>query len=173
MDLYGLQEDSMEAAKLGASVLLGASVAQKVVTLDAIKDVAGGYVAPLVPIAVGIAIHSYGKAQFPIAAPGVAAGMVAVGVGKLLGKAVAQFAPTQSATVKDFVAFAGLGADTYDTGLLGGFGYSYGAGVDRYMMAGAPTQVQSLMGAPLQVQSLSGLGSTIVGGSAPLSASLM
>lgn len=171
MDLYGLQEDSMEAAKLGASVLVGASIARKVVKLDALTGFAGGWLAPVAPIAVGIAVHSYGKAQFPIAAPGVAAGMVAVGVGALIGKAVSQFAPTQSAMASDYIAFAGLG-ETYDTGLMG-LGYSYGAGVDRYMMAGAPTQVQSLMGAPLQVQSLSGLGSTIVGGSAPLSAALM
>jgi hypothetical protein len=192
MDLYGLKEDSMEVAKIGASALAGAAIAKIVVEKGSAliaplpsEDATKGkpenadsairkYVMPLVPIAVGVAVHSYGKMQYPIAAPGVAAGMVAVGLGKLIGAVVgpSKKADDAGAMVAKYVPFAGLG-ETYDTGLLGGFGYSYGAGVDRYMMAGAPTQVQSLMGMPVQVQSLNGLGSTIVGGSAPLSASLM
>jgi hypothetical protein len=180
MDLYGLKEDSMEVAKIGASALAGAAIAKVVVEKvgpmlsEDPKSALRTYATPILPIVVGIAVHSYGKMQYPIAAPGVAAGMVAVGLGKLIGAVVgpSKAADDAGAMVSKYVPFAGLG-ETYDTGLLGGFGYSYGAGVDRYMMAGAPTQVQSLMGMPVQVQSLNGLGSTIVGGSAPLSASLM
>ena len=192
MDLYGLKEDSMEVAKIGASALAGAAIAKIVVEKVGPMLPEGAvrkFVAPVLPIAVGIGVHSYGKAQFPIAAPGVAAGMVAVGLGNLIGALTPE---AQKATVRGYVPFAGLGADSYDTGLMG-LGYSYGAGVDAYMnglgyggysmepgapiaiqtLSGAPTQVQSLMGAPTQVQSLMGLGSSIVGNSAPLSASLM
>ena len=173
MDLYGLKEDSMEAAKLGASVLAGAAVAKFVVEKASSMLPAGAvadYVSPLIPVAVGVAVHSYGKNQFPVAAPGVAAGMVAVGLGKLIGKALSA---AGQAEVAKMVPFAGLGelGYTYDSPLMG-LGYSYGAGVDAYMH-GSPTQVQSLMGMPVQVQTLSGLGSTIVGSGAPMSAALM
>lgn len=164
MDLYGLKEDSMDVAKIGASALVGAAIAKQVTGIAALDKLpAPQYVKPLIPIAVGIAVHSYGKAQFPVAAPGVAAGMMAFGLAGL----VKAFLPAEQ---QAYLPFNGLG-ETYDTGLMG-LGYSYGAGVDAYMH-GAPTQVQSLMGAPTQVQSLMGLGSTIVGNSAPLSASLM
>lgn len=170
MDLYGLKEDSMEAAKLGASVLAGAAIAKQVVeyAASATSPVpAKEWVAPLLPIAVGIGIHSYGKGRFPIAAPGVAAGMVAVGVGKLIAKAVGPSvaADDAGAMVAKYVPFAGV--DTYDSPLLAGLGYNYGAGVDAYMH-GAPTQIQQLMGAPVQVQALGGLSSHVVGSSAVL-----
>jgi hypothetical protein len=177
MDLYGLKEDSMEVAKIGASALAGAAVAKVVVGKVGpmiFKDPTSAlakYVPPLLPIAVGIAVHSYGKSQFPIAAPGVAAGMVAYGIAGLV-KAVLPAAKAGETDMASYLPFnlSGLGY-TYDSALQG-LGYSYGAGVDAYMH-GAPTQVQSLMGMPVQVQTLSGLGSTIVGSSAPLSASLM
>lgn len=166
MDLYGIKEDAMDVAKIGASALVGAAVAKQVVKM--VPDFGGSqYVKPLIPVAVGVAVHTYGKMNFPVAAPGVAAGMMAFGIAALV-KAILPDA--QKATVGEYLPFNGLG-ETYDTGLMG-LGYSYGAGVDAYMH-GAPTQVQTLMGAPTQVQSISGLGSTIVGGSAPLSASLM
>jgi hypothetical protein len=77
MDLYGLKEDSMEAATLGASVLVGAAVAKQVVGLDALNKLpAAKWLKPLIPVAVGIAVHSYGKGRYPVAAPGIAAGMV-------------------------------------------------------------------------------------------------
>ena len=179
MDMYGLgsaswsgdlKDDSMDVAKLGASALVGAGIAKAVTEIGAVKSFAGGWVAPFLPIAIGVGVHNRLKGMYPIAAPGVAAGMVAVGVGKLIGKAVAQFAPAQSGAVASYVPFAGLGY-TYDSPLMG-LGYSYGAGVDAYMN-GSPTQVQSLMGMPVQVQTLSGLGSTIVGNGAPMSAALM
>ena len=163
MDLYGLKEDSMEAATLGASVLVGAAVAKQVTGLAALNSLpAAKWVKPLIPVAVGIAIHSYAKGRYPVAAPGVAAGMVAFGIAALVKAA------TDKADA--YLPFNGLGY-TYDSPLMG-LGYSYGAGVDAYMN-GAPTQVQSLMGMPVQVQTLSGLGSTIVGSGAPMSASLM
>ena len=163
MDLYGLKEDSMEAATLGASVLVGAAVAKQVVGVAALNSLpAAKWLKPLIPVAVGIAVHSYGKGRYPVAAPGIAAGMVAFGVAGLVKAATSAADP--------YIPFAGLGF-TYDSDLMG-LGYSYGAGVDAYMN-GAPTQVQSLMGMPVQVQTLQGLGSTIVGGSSPLSASLM
>lgn len=181
MDLYGLKEDGMEVAKIGASALLGAAIAKAVTEIGAIKDVGGGYVAPLIPIAVGLGVHSYGKAQFPVAAPGVAAGMVAVGLGKLIGKLADAFG--QKALAEDYVPFAkGLGY-TYDSSIMG-LGYDYGAGVSAYMQ-GAPTEVQIQglgAGAPVQIQTvtgmlpqtgMAGLGSTIVGSGSPLSASLM
>lgn len=197
MDLYGIKEDSMEVAKIGASALAGAAIAKVVIEKVGPMLPAGAvskYLTPVLPIAVGLGVHSYGKAQFPIAAPGVAAGMVAVGLGSLIG---ALTPDASKATVRSYVPFAGLGADTYDTGLMG-LG-AYGAGVDAYMnglgfgegysyapnapiaiqtLSGAPVQVLSGLGAgaPTQVQvetSLMGLGSSIVGSSAPMSASLM
>lgn len=201
MDLYGLKEDSMEVAKVGAAALAGAAVANYVIETAAHliapvtvksadksgaeneaaaaenkKSAVRKYIVPLLPVAVGVAVHSYGKNQFPMAAPGVAAGMVAVGLGRLIANAIGK--PETGKT--DFTAFLPGGRDKG----LDGFGYvydyslqglGYGPGdVTRYMN-GAPTQVQSLMGAPLQVQSLAGLGASpntvsVVG---PMSASLM
>ena len=48
------------------------------------------------------------------------------------------------------------------------------ASVARYMMAGSPTQVQTLMGAPIQVQALAGAPTQVQKLSAsPMSATLM
>jgi hypothetical protein len=199
MDLYGLKEDSMEAAKVGASVLAGAAVANVVVNMGAEliapTKVAGSvtaekaaenakspirkFVVPLIPVAVGVAVHSYGKNQFPMAAPGVAAGMIAVGLGRLIANVIGP-AKADAFDIGAILpggrdaglSFAGLGY-VYDYSLQG---LGYGPGdVTRYMMAGAPTQVQSLMGAPLQVQSLAGLGASpnTVSVAGPMSASLM
>jgi hypothetical protein len=164
MDLYGLKEDSMEAAKLGASVLAGAAVAKYVVSMIPASVPAPEWIKPLVPIAVGIALHSYGKGRYPIAAPGAAAGMVAFGVAGLV-KAVAGVAKQEALVAPVTSVFAGI--DTYDSPMLGGFGYNYGAGVDAYMH-GAPTQIQQLMGAPVQVQALGGMSSAGFGSSAVL-----
>jgi len=215
MDLYGLKEDSMALAKAAPAVLVGAAAARVVSKLAADmlapvskKDAAGAetlsaaeieknkqsvlrkLVAPALPVAVGLATQMYGKDRFPVAAPGVAAGMVAYGLGAIIVNYLPAPKDAKSFDLKAYMPFAGLGGDTYDTGLMG-LG-AYGAGVDAYMglgyggysmepgapvaietLRGAPTQVQSLMGSPTQVQSLMGLGSSIVGSSAPLSASLM
>jgi hypothetical protein len=173
--LGALKEDAMEIGKVGVAALAGASVAKMVAEKVADLKKADGsamlpaWVAPLAPLAVGVAVHAYGKSRFPLAAPGIAAGMVAVGLGKLAGA----LAPaSQLENVRKYVPFAGV--DTYDSGLLAGLGY-YDASVNRYMMAGSPTQVQRLMGAPVQVQSLAGLGSTVVNGlaGAPMSAQVL
>ena len=173
MDLYGLKEDSMEVGKLGASALVGAAIAKQVVGLKALDSLpAAKWIKPLIPIAVGVGVHSYGKNQFPIAAPGVAAGMVAVGVAALVKAAVA--GTSSDAMISSYLPFNGLGelGYVYDYSLQG---LGYGPGdVTRYMN-GAPTQVQSLMGAPLQVQALAGLGAapTTVSVAGPMSATLM
>ena len=98
MNLEGLGEDLMisgkEAAAIGGSALLGAAVAKQVVKFTAEigleKDSSGvvkavkadgsenkpslpAWLPPLLPVAVGVAVHNYGKARFPLAAPGVAA----------------------------------------------------------------------------------------------------
>jgi hypothetical protein len=182
MGLGALKEDAMEIGKVGASALLGAAIAKQVVKMTSKLglDAAGAgtptlpaWANGLIPIAVGVAVHAYGKAQFPLAAPGVAAGMVAFGLADVVKGAVAKSSAETQKMVSDYTPFAGV--DTYDSGLLAGLGY-YDASVNRYMMAGSPTQVQRLMGAPLQVQQLAGgIGSTVVNGlaGAPMSAQVL
>ena len=193
-DLSGLGEDLMvsgkEAAAVGASALVGAGIAVKVTNFvadirkgkdervnketeaDTREKMLPAWIAPLVPIAVGVAVHNYGKARFPLAAPGVAAGMVAVGLGRLIGaiaidpkkaiepKSAAEF-------VKNNVPFSlkGLGADVYDYSLMG-FGQIGPGDVSAYMrLGGSPFSATSAVGtsimspgAPVQITSLRGLG---------------
>lgn len=200
--LHGLGADLMvsgkEAAAVGGSALLGAAVAVQVSKFigdirkgedkrteadktagvaDAREKALPAWVPPLIPLAVGVAVHNFGKAKFPLAAPGVAAGMVAVGLGQLVGalfidpKKVAGGAEadpkSSSQMIKDYVPFAGLGADVYDYSLQG-FGIGPGD-VTAYMrqgLMGSPftssyAAGSSIMapGAPVQIQSLAGLGS--------------
>jgi hypothetical protein len=172
-DLSGLAEDLMvsskEAAAVGASALAGAGIAKVVVSglanakkgpkpaegvADVREKLLPAWVPPLAPIVVGVAVHNYGKARFPLAAPGVAAGMVAVGLGGLIG----------ALFIKDYVPFAGLGADVYDYSLMG-FGMGPGD-VSAYMRLGSspftatPAAGTSIMspGAPVQITTLKGLG---------------
>ncbi len=190
-DLSGLGEDLMvsgkEAAAVGASALVGAGIAVKVT--NALADAKKGpkpaegvadtreallpaWLPPLAPIAVGVVVHNYGKSRFPLAAPGVAAGMVAVGLGRLVGalfidpkkaiepKSAAEF-------VKNSVPFSlkGLGADVYDYSLMG-FGQIGPGDVSAYMRLGSspftatPASGTSIMspGAPVQITTLRGLG---------------
>ncbi len=204
-DLSGLGEDLMvsgkEAAAVGASALVGAGIAVKVA--DAIADIRKGkdertdkaaqadvrekllpsWVAPLAPIAVGIAVHNYGKARFPLAAPGVAAGMVAVGLGKLVGALFVDEAKLSdpksgSSMVRKYVPFAGLGADVYDYSLMG-FGQIGPGDVSAYMRLGSypftatPARGTSIMspGAPVQITTLQGLGR--LGAGAPTQAQVI
>lgn len=197
--LHGLGADLMvsgkEAAAVGGSALLGAAVAVKVskfvkeiglekaddgsIPAQKISDATKkneptlpGWVAPLVPIAVGVAVHNFGKAKFPLAAPGVAAGMVAVGLGQLVGALFIkpderEKKDSTSKMIADYVPFAGLGADVYDYSLQG-FGNIGPGDVTAYMrqgLMGSPftateaynTSIMS-PGAPVQIQSLAGLG---------------
>lgn len=204
MDLYGLKEDAMQAAKIGGGALVGAAIAKLVIDKgaaliaptveeataagDASKGKAANkdsalrkYILPLVPVGVGVFVHSKFAPQYPLAAPGVAAGMVAVGLGRLISNVIEK--PKADKDGKKGMDVADLLPGGRDSALAGlGYVYDYslqglgiGPGdVTRYMN-GAPTQVQSLMGAPLQVQALAGLGASpntvsVVG---PMSASLM
>lgn len=132
-----------------------------------------GWVPPLLPIAVGVAVHNYGKSRFPLAAPGVAAGMVAVGLGQLVGalfidpkkaiepKSAAEFVSKNV----PFSNLKGLGADVYDYSLMG-FGQIGPGDVSAYMRLGsspftATNAVGTSMmspGAPVQITTLRGLG---------------
>ena len=123
MDMYGLgsaswsgdlMEDSMDMAKLGASALVGAGIAKAVTEVAMVRDFAGGWVGPFLPIAIGIGIHNRAKGAYPVAAPGIAAGMVAVGVGKLVGKLLSLNA--KAAEFKSYVPFAGLGSTIVGNG---------------------------------------------------------
>ena len=194
-DLSGLGEDLMvsgkEAAAVGGSALVGAAVAVKVTDFvadirkgkderteadkaagvaDAREKMLPAWIAPLVPIAVGVAVHNYGKARFPLAAPGVAAGMVAVGLGQLVGALFIddkKLADPKSASslIKSYVPFAGLGSDVYDYSLMG-FGQIGPGDVSAYMRLGGspftatPASGTSIMspGAPVQITTLQGLG---------------
>lgn len=176
-----VMEDVKDVAKLGASALVGAAIAK--IVNDKLPSFTGSeYVYPVAVIGVGLGTHIMGKSRYPVAAPGVAAGMVALGIGRLVG-ALASMQKDADEFAKAYVPFVklnGLGY-TYDSPLMG-LGFDYGAGVDAYMN-GSPVQVQSyIAGAPTQVQEvygsmpssgMAGLGSSIVGGSSPLSASLM
>jgi hypothetical protein len=189
-DLSGLADDLMvsgkEAAAIGSSALVGAGIAKVVVSglanakkgkderadktvADTREKLLPAWVPPLAPIAVGLAVHNYGKARFPLAAPGVAAGMVAVGLGGLIGalfideKKVNE-EKSASKFIKDYVPFAGLGSDVYDYSLMG-FGIGPGD-VSAYMRLGSspftstPAAGTSIMspGAPVQITTLKGLG---------------
>ena len=197
-DLSGLGEDLMvsgkEAAAVGGSALVGAAIAVKVSgaisnvrkgkdertdadkaagVADAREKALPAWVGPLAPIAVGVAVHNYGKARFPLAAPGVAAGMVAVGLGQLVGALFIDdkdLADPKSASsmIKSYVPFStlkGLGSDVYDYSLMG-FGQIGPGDVSAYMRLGSspftatPALGTSIMspGAPVQITTLQGLG---------------
>lgn len=182
--LKGLKEDALNVLAVGGGAVIGIAAAKfvsgKLEAMDFLKKEDkvtpadwAKWVVPLVPAAVGVGVL-YGSAKANLsgaakdAALGVAAGMAAVAIGKLVVAGIGE------AKAKDFYLM-GLGAsvDSYDSGLLAGLG-EYDASVARYMMAGAPTQVQSLMGAPLQVQSFAGAPTQVQNlAGAPMSATLM
>jgi hypothetical protein len=197
-DLSGLGEDlkdlmvsGKEAAAVGASALVGAGIAVKVSgaisnirkgedersdadkaagARDAREKALPAWVGPLAPIAVGVVVHNYGKSRFPLAAPGVAAGMVAVGLGQLVGalfideKKISD-PKSASSMIKSYVPFAGLGADVYDYSLMG-FGQIGPGDVSAYMRLGSSPFTATLArgtsimspGAPVQITTLRGLG---------------
>jgi hypothetical protein len=180
--LAGLKDDAMEIAAVGGGAVIGVAAAKfvtaKVADMKMLKDDAGApaawakWVVPLIPAAVGLGVL-YASAKFSLkgaakkGALGVAAGMGAVTIGKLVVAA--------SPDIAGKLYLNGLGAnvDSYDSGLLAGLG-EFDASVARYMMAGAPTQVQSLMGAPLQVQAFAGAPTQVQSlAAAPMSATLM
>jgi hypothetical protein len=176
--LAGLKEDAMDVGVIGASALAGLAAAKFVTdkTVEMAGETLGAsakWVAPLIPVAVGVGFQMLGNKQSGRAAEalkGAAAGMVAYGIGKLVvaalpeGNAVAAALPLAGVDVYDS-AMAGLGA--------------YGAGmrsmnINRYMrLGGAPVQVQRLAGAPVQVQRLNGSPTQVqMLAGAPLAATL-
>ena len=183
--LAGFKEDALEVLSVGGGAVVGVGVAKfvtgKLESMGFAKDAAntvdgksaiGKWVVPVVPALVGIGIL-YGAAKFSLkgaarsAALGTAAGMAAVTIGKL----IVATSPDLGKTL--YLNGLGANVDSYDSGLLAGLG-EFDASVARYMMAGAPTQVQSLMGAPLQVQAFAGAPTQVQSlASAPMSATLM
>lgn len=179
--LAGLKEDAMEIASTGAGVVAGVAVAKAVTgwieEQPFLKEESGEakkwapYASAAVPVAVGLGVlWGADKAKLAghmkKAAVGVAAGMAAVAIGKVF----VALAPDTAKTLR----ISGLGeVDTYDSGLLAGLGM-YDASVNRYMMAGSPTQVQTLSGAPIQVKALAGAPTQVqMLAGAPMSATLM
>ena len=161
--LHGLQQDAMDVGVVGASALAGLAAAKFVTdqsqkfAVETLKmEKSAAWIAPLIPVAVGIGFQMLGNKQSgkaEAALKGAAAGMVAFGLGKLVVAAL----PADSTIAKSLPL---QGVDTYDSAIAG-LG-AYGAGmrsmnINRYMrLAGAPVQVQRLAGAPVQVQRLAG-----------------
>jgi hypothetical protein len=180
--LEGIKEDAMEVAAVGVGAVAGIAIATKVVSYlgdmawakdeKGVAKPAAAYGIAALPLVVGVGVlfaaDKYAlKGAARSAAVGVAAGMAA----KTIGAVVKIASPDMSAKI----GLSGLGAmvDTYDSGLLAGLG-EFDASVARYMMAGAPTQVQTLMGAPIQVQAFAGAPTQVQTlSAAPMSATLM
>lgn len=162
LGLAAIKDDAFEVGAAAVGTLAGVAVAQFVtkqvdgmLTKDAAPSFPGArQVSSLIPVAVGLGIYTYGVKRMGggvarDAAAGVAAGMVAFGVGKL----VASFIPQAKAALPEM----GL-AGVYDYSL----GYNtaeYGpGGVEAYMMAGSPVSFEParLNAAPVDIQQLNG-----------------
>lgn len=168
-----VKDDAQRVGTLGVAVFAGAAAAKLVIAaMDkyVAKDPSGAvarYVTPVVPALVGVALVNRMGNQYPVAATGLAAGMVSYSIGSLLSRNVGEMGVKLSPhdlPSKTLLGNLGYGqVDSYDSSLLAGLGQArYGGvsipnySVSRYMMAGAPTQIQSLQGAPTQIQSLMG-----------------
>lgn len=166
--LEGIKEDAIELLAVGGGAVVGIAAAKAVTGyiegMDWAKSAAAAadwkksavkFGVPVIPLAVGAAII-FGADKAGLsgnarkAAVGVAAGMAAVSIGKLVVAAVGED------TAKKFYLM-GLGAsvDSYDTGLLAGLGEMMpNASVSAYMnrFAGSPASADVLLaGAPLVV----------------------
>ena len=173
--LGALKKDSMDVAVVGVSALAGLAAAKFVSDktegmIPASLGKAGSYIAPLIPVAVGVGFQMLGNKQAGKSAEalkGAAAGMVAFGLGKLvvvaLGKdsAISKALPLAGVDVYDS-AMAGLGAYGSNMRSMNINRYTRlgGAPVQVQRLAGAPVQVQRLAGAPVQVQQLAGVAAT-------------
>jgi hypothetical protein len=157
--LGALKDDALDLAAGAVGVIAGAAVA-KWVTSDAalggaLKDkfTGSGQINALIPVAVGVAIQTFGASKLRKdtaarnATTGVAVGMVAFGVGKF----VASFMKEADVTnLNKYLPFAGLGeTDVYDYGMSG---LGIGPGDVTAYMNGAPFTSESLNGAPVDVQ---------------------
>ena len=155
--LGALKDDALDLAAGAVGVTVGAVAAKWVTgltkgTLESDTffggKTVGTVVNGLIPVAVGALIQTYGASKLKKdtfarnATTGVAVGMVAFGIGKV----VLAFGGEKS---KDFV-LNGLGeTDVYDYGMSG---LGIGPGDVTAYMNGAPFTSESLMGAPVDVQ---------------------
>ena len=153
LGLAALKEDAMEVGAAAVGTLVGVGVAKFVTskTGPMLTFTGGQYVNALIPVAVGVGIYSMGanrmaRGALRDATAGVAAGMVAFGVGKL----VAAFAPETAAAT-------GLALGSVYDYSLDGLGYGPGD-VSAYMMNGAPVSFErtGLSAAPVDIQQLNG-----------------
>lgn len=175
LGLAALKEDAMEVGAAAVGTVAGIGVA-KFVT-DKAKDMltftGGQYVNALIPVAVGLGVYTLGAQKMGRGAArdavsGVAAGMVAFGIGKL----VASFSATAGAATG-----LALGS-VYDYSLNGDFGPG---DVSAYMMNGAPVSFESmraLNAAPVDIQTVTPFNgaptsATVINTNAPLSAALV
>ena len=201
--LAALKDDAISVSSTAAGIVVGAGVAKVVVKKlgEALLNTdektkadspyifpGANYVAALVPAAVGIAIQTYGASKLSGAAKdatsGVAAGMVAFSIGKIVANLVAG-SPNEEKT-REYLALGAMPDGAYDYSLGAGvYDYSLGAnnsaewgpgGVSAYMMNGfgdAPTTTE-LAGMPVDIEQLNGLGAAPVSVStyAPLNTAL-
>lgn len=179
--LEGIKEDGIKAASVGAGAVVGVAAARFLAgsaenagfskEADGSLNAYGKIAAVGIPLVGSIVTLYLGKdvknAMAKDAVVGASAGMAAVAIAKL----VKVLSPKLSETF--YLNGLAAGVDTYDSALLAGLGemdYS----VNRYMMAGSPTQIQSLMGSPTQIQSLQGAPLQVKAlAGAPMSATLM
>lgn len=170
LGLAALKEDALEVGSAAVGTVAGIAVAKFVAgtlvgteakpgflrsAADKSKFVFPGAdkVAPLVPVAVGVAIYSMGAAKMGRGAlrdatAGVAAGMVAYGIGSLVASFTAKANDTMGT-----LGLSGLGS-VYDYS-LDGLGMGPGD-VSAYMMAGSPITEEPLAATPVDVQQFNG-----------------
>lgn len=176
-----IKDDAIKAASVGAGAVVGVAAARFLAgsaesagfskEADGSMNAYGKIASVGIPLVGSIVTLYLGKDvkndHAKNAIVGASAGMAAVAIAKL----VKILSPKLSDTF--YLNGLAAGVDTYDSALLAGLGemdYS----VNRYMMAGSPTQIQSLMGSPTQIQSLMGAPLQVKQlAGAPLSATLM
>ena len=149
--LGALKDDALDLVAGAVGVTAGALTAKWVnkTVGDMLPAFTGkDIVVGLIPVAVGAAIQTYGASKLKKdsfarnAATGVAVGMVAIGVGKVVVALAGK-------TAEGFT-LQGLGeTDVYDYGMSG---LGIGPGDVTAYMHGAPFTSESLMGAPVDVQ---------------------
>jgi len=175
LGLAALKEDAMEVGAAAVGTVAGIGVAKFVTskTGPMLTFTGGQYVNALIPVAVGVAVYSMGankmgRGAARDAVAGVAAGMVAFGIGKL----VASFSPATGAAT-------GLAlGNVYDYSLNGDFGPG---DVSAYMMNGAPVSFEPyrlLAAMPVDIQTVTPFNgaptsATVLNTNAPISTALV
>lgn len=164
--LEGVKEDALELLAVGGGAVVGVGLAKAVTgyveKMDWAKTAVAGtdwkskavkFGVPVIPAVVGLGVlfvaDKYKLAgNTRKAAVGVAAGMAAVTVGKLV------VAASPDMAAKLYLNGLGAGVDSYDSGLLAGLGEMYpNASVSAYMgkFAGSPISSDALSGSPIVV----------------------